>query len=380
MTVVAHVVDDRGGMEHVHAELIRRLSDRYRFRVVATAFDPSLRAHAQWLPVRVPARPASLRFPAFMAAGSLRVALAGSDLVHTCGAIVTNRADVATVHFCHAGFVDRNGSLAPAGAAPLRRWNTTLLRWQALRAERRSYRPGRTTVLAAVSGQTEAELRRHYSDAQIRLTPLGVDDRFRPATSGDRTLRHRLGGDDDDVVAIFVGGDWARKGLEVALEAVGVARRAGHSITLWVLGSGDIPRYEKRAAEAGVAGAVRFFGQVSDPAPYYQAADVYICCSSYETFNLALLEAAACGLPVISTPVGIAPEFVPGSSGSPGGKAGVIVAADPRAVGAALGRMAADAVWRRTMSAAAAGRAAEYGWDRAAGRVDRVYQDLLAAP
>ncbi|GAH42294.1 unnamed protein product, partial [marine sediment metagenome] len=43
---------------------------------------------------------------------------------------------------------------------------------------------------------------------------------------------------------------------------------------------------------------------------YYQAADIFVYTSLYENFGQTLLEAAAAGLPIISTPVGIAPEIV----------------------------------------------------------------------
>ncbi len=59
---------------------------------------------------------------------------------------------------------------------------------------------------------------------------------------------------------------------------------------------------------------------------YYQAADVFVYTSLYENFGQTLLEAAAAGLPIISTPVGIAPEIVID------GKTGFLVDDDPKMI------------------------------------------------
>ena len=59
---------------------------------------------------------------------------------------------------------------------------------------------------------------------------------------------------------------------------------------------------------------------------YYQAADVFVYTSLYENFGQTLLEAAAAGLPIICTPVGIAPEIVID------GETGFLVSDDPKMI------------------------------------------------
>jgi len=59
---------------------------------------------------------------------------------------------------------------------------------------------------------------------------------------------------------------------------------------------------------------------------YYQAADVFVYTSLYESFGQTLLEAAAAGLPIISTPVGIAPEIIID------GETGFLVSGDPKMI------------------------------------------------
>ena len=101
IAVVAHRVDDSGGMERVHAELVRRLLDRYRFTIVASNVAEDLRERVDWRRVPIPSRPVPLLFLAFYGLGAVQLRKVRADLVHVCGALVPNRADVA------------NGSILP---------------------------------------------------------------------------------------------------------------------------------------------------------------------------------------------------------------------------------------------------------------------------
>ncbi|HEX3947138.1 MAG TPA: hypothetical protein VHW47_05510, partial [Acidimicrobiales bacterium] len=151
VALVAHGIHDRGGMERACAELISHLHDRVRFVVVSCELT-SLRAGQvdRWVRVRAPMRPIALKLPWFYAQAGAIVAKLPVNLVHTIGAIVPNRADLATVHFCQTGYVAVTGSLAPSDAPVLRRVNTSLCKVQAILAERWTYRPGRIRQLAAV--------------------------------------------------------------------------------------------------------------------------------------------------------------------------------------------------------------------------------------
>jgi UDP-glucose:(heptosyl)LPS alpha-1,3-glucosyltransferase len=378
VAIVARDVHERGGMERVHAELIRRLAGRYRFIVISTTLDPDLRQVATWLRVRTPRRPASIAAPAFFAGGSIRPALARADIVHTCGAVVANHVDLSTVHFCHAAFRSANGGLSPKEAPVNRRLNTAVLRSFAIATERWCYRPGRTGALGAVSGQVEDEIGLHYPRTRVVSTPNGVDiDRFRPDAQARVVVRNDRHVGPDEVVALFVGGDWDRKGLALAIEGIAEARRLGASMRLWVLGSGAKDRFYRYAVEQGVASDVDFLGQRDDPALWYQGADVFLCCSRYETFSLATVEAAASGLPVVTTPVGVACDIVFGADNARE-LGGVIIKSDPIEIGRVLAELAMDEARRQQLGTTAQHRAVGFGWDQLAERVDDVYQDLLS--
>jgi glycosyltransferase involved in cell wall biosynthesis len=315
--------------------------------------------------------------PLFFAVGSLYAARLDVDILHTCGAIVGNRAQLSTVHFCHAGFRLANGGLGPKGAPFARRLNTALMRSFAIAAERWCYRDTRTEVLGAVSGHTGEELNAHYKKARVVLTPNGVDvSAFRPDDSVRGTSRASRRVGPDDVVALFVGGDWDRKGLAVAIAAIGETRRRGTAVRLWVVGMGDEERFRRYASDHGVEDLIDFIGRDSEPARWYRGADLFLSCSVYETFSLAMVEAAAAGLPVVSTAVGVAHELVFGGEGSEE-RAGVVVERDPLAFGRVIDLLAKDQGMRERMGAVGLRRAQAYSWDHVAQKVGEVYGEIL---
>jgi glycosyltransferase involved in cell wall biosynthesis len=372
VAIVAHEIHDAGGMERVLAELVRRLHPEWRVVVIATEVAVDLRPLVDWRRVRVPRRPFPLRFLMFLLLGSLRLAWTRTDLVHTCGAIVANRVDVATVHLCHAGFRQKTGALAPKSARPIRKVNTTVARVLALMAERWSYRPRRLRVLAAVSAGVAAELARHYPSVPVWLTPNGVDvERFGPDAGTRDRVRRELDVASDVVVALFVGGDWEHKGLSTAIKGVAAARDGGAELELWVVGQGQEPRFRDLAKRAGVADSVRFFGARADVPRFYQAADIFILPTAYETFSLVAHEAAACALPVVATRVSGIEELIGDD------EAGMLAARTPEGMGEALARLAADAALRRTMGIEGRRRVATLTWEHSAATVVGLYDSLL---
>lgn len=143
-------------------------------------------------------------------------------------------------------------------------------------------------------------------DEQVVVLPNGVDlELFSPS---DRVeARRRLDVDGD--VILSVGNLVEAKGHHLAIEALRQLSRA----TLIIVGEGGLrPRLEQRARDAGVAGRVRFAGAVKheEISGYYNAADALVLASSREGMPNVVLEALACGCPVVATRVGGIPEVV----------------------------------------------------------------------
>lgn len=373
VALVAHGVHDRGGMERACAELIRNSHEEFAFTVVAAELAPELRPLVErWVRIRVPMRPISVKFLAFFLEASLALRRVNVDLVHTVGAIVPNRADLASVHFCHAGHRAATGRLAPADAPPLRRINTSLARATALLAERWCYRPGRLRTLAAVSEGVAREVREHYPGVPVVVTPNGIDpDRFRPDPIERAVTRAELAAEAECCVTLFVGGDWDRKGLAIAIEALAKARADGADLVLWVVGSGDEARFAALARGLGVDGSVLFLGPRSDVERFYRAADVFVLPSAYETFSIVCFEAAACGLPLVIPELSGAGDLVGAD------EAGILVDRDAASIATALGEFARDPVRRIALGAEARRRAGAFTWEASAASVADAYRSLL---
>jgi glycosyltransferase involved in cell wall biosynthesis len=372
VALVAHGVHDNGGMERACAELIRHAHDEFAFTVVAAELEPALRSLVErWVRIRVPMRPIPLKFVTFFARAGLAVRGLDVDLVHTIGAIVPNRVDVAGVHFCHAGHRASAGHLAPVGAPWSRRLNTGIARALALTAERWCYRRARLRAFAAVSGGVADELRFLYQGLPVTVTPNGIDlDRFRPDPAERDRTRAQRGVSAGQTVALFVGGDWDRKGLGLAIDAVAKSRAHGRDVLLWVVGPGDEARFQARADALGAGNAVVFFGRRTDTERFYRAADVFVLPSEYETFSIVCFEAAACGLPVVAPPLHGVSDLIGD------GEAGTVVERDADSVAAALVTLA-DPATRAPLGEEARRRAERYTWERSATSVLDLYRSLL---
>ena len=369
---VAHGAHDDGGMERAMAELIRRAHRDYNVLVISTDLAPDLQRLVEWRRVPVLRRPRPLRFMLFFALAGIRVARSRADVIHTLGALVPNRADVATVQFCHAGYRDAARVDGGPERPFLRRVNAALARVLGRAAEQWSFGRGRIPVLAAVSKGVARELRLHYPSACVVVTPNGLDlERFRPDPEARAALRSAGRIRPDQTVAIFVGSDWDHKGLSIALEAVALARSEVRDLILWVVGRGDEARFAAEARRLRIAEHVRFFGFRRDTERFYQAADIFVFPSVYETFSLVAFEAAACGLPVVATRLNGVEELV-GSNA-----AGVMVPRSAEAFAEALSYFATHPMERRAMGDVARRRASEFTWTRSTDSVLRVYSELL---
>jgi glycosyltransferase involved in cell wall biosynthesis len=188
-----------------------------------------------------------------------------------------------------------------ASAAPLVRPQVGVERL----IQRLQFRPGSFRRVVAVTELVRDDLARHHRvpPELVDVVPHPVDlSRFTAVSSRGR--RASLGIGEADVVLLFVGDAFERKGLYEATAALG---RLGRSdVHLVVVGRGDPEPVRRAAAEAGVAGRVHLVGVVDEPAAWFAAADVFVLPTRSEPFGLVLLEAMAAGLPVVTRVVAAA--------------------------------------------------------------------------
>ncbi|MFY9488731.1 MAG: glycosyltransferase family 4 protein [Solirubrobacterales bacterium] len=356
VTVVAHEIGPFGGMEWQLAVLVTGMLERGLEvtsigRRIELAPHPGLRV----VELSGPRRPFPIAYLWFFVAGTAAVAKYRRGPVYTIGAIVLNRVTARKVPFCHTAFARSPDRASRASRdSRLFRVNAVISAAMSRFAERLVYRPRCTGQLVAMSTGDARELEELFpAIAPVAVIPNGVDTgRFRPDPVSRHEIRTRLGIAPDTLVAVFLGGDWARKGLPQTITALGRARRW----TLLVVGSGDVAAMTALAGRELAGDRVIFAGRVDDPERFLAAADALAMPSSYEPWGNAMLEACACGLPVVVAPANGVRDFVVA------GESGLFVAPDATSVAQALEQLE-DEDLRLTMGRRAREIAAGYSFD-----------------
>ena len=225
-------------------------------------------------------------------------------------------------------------------------------------------------VVAQTQNEARGLVRIGVPRTQLTVVPAGVDsDRFTP--DGPAVER-----DPERPRILSVGRLVERKGYGDVFQAMRYLPGAEYVVVGGPSAAqlATDPQAKKLRALAEhyqVADRVRLVGSVpsADMPRWYRSADLLVAAPWQEQFELAPLEAMACGVPVIGTSVGgINETVVDGLTGD------LVPARDPRALGGALRRLVNDKVRRFAYATAALDRARQaYSWKRVAAQVGSVY-------
>jgi UDP-glucose:(heptosyl)LPS alpha-1,3-glucosyltransferase len=334
-------------------------------RVLARRAEPPRSPGVEIVPVPAPAAWQPLRVALFSARSARAARAAGCDVVHSFSR--TRHQDVYRAGGgSHAAYMER--TYGRAGAA-LRRASPRHAVLLAI--EERVFADPRQ-VVQCNSAMVRRELGARYGipDARLALVWNGVDlERFSPRRreAERERVRAELGAPQGAPVWLLVGGELRRKGLDTALAAL--AAGGPHEAELWVCGRERGDAWRGLAERLGVAGRTRFLGPRADLERVYAAADALFLPTRYDAFANVCLEAAAAGLPVVTSGANGAADLLAD---------GALVVEDPEDAGGfakaldALGEPAA----RARLGAAAHARAAERSWARHVEELHALYARL----
>jgi glycosyltransferase involved in cell wall biosynthesis len=241
---------------------------------------------------------------------------------------------------------------------------------------RRRYRSADHVL--AISETSANDLRRflHVPDERITRVYNAIDhDKWRPErkpTDAATAQRYGLAG----AFLLYVGDlDW-RKNLEGMLAGLAHARKEGSDVTLAFAGrlSADKrARVEAMANELHVADAIRLLDYVPDEdlAALYRCSLGHLFVSRDEGFGLTVVEAMACGAPVITTNGGSLGEVA-------GGDALLVDPEDASAIGGAIVSLQRDPGLRERLRRQGITRASRFSIDRQAEETFAIYRRLVS--
>ena len=226
------------------------------------------------------------------------------DLVYSPG-INCLDADVIVVHIVFHEFYRRIRSELTLGSTSLKNWPRIIHRrlyYKLIMAlEQKIYRKA-ALQLVAVSSLVAEQLKAHFQRNDVKIIPNAVDTvRFTPEARQQRRgeSRKRYGYSDEEFVVLLIGNDWKNKGLDTLIRA---ANQLGNpKLCVLVVGSDDSSFYHSKLVKLGMRERVRFEKPRPEVLDFYAAADLYAGPSLEDAFNLPILEAMACGLPVIAS-------------------------------------------------------------------------------
>ena len=243
-------------------------------------------------------------------------------------------------------------------AAPLRHpgwYSRAYVAWQRLALPAIARRAWRVVTVSEFARAELTEL----LGVEAAVVPGGVDERFTPAADPEPARRaHRL----DRPYVLCVASHTARKNLAALVPAARALAADGIDV---VVAGGHRPQF---APEQGLD-ALRLLGHVDDALlpGLYAGAEAFALPSRYEGFGLPVLEAMACGTPVVAADATALPETC--------GGAAMLAPPEGEAFAAALADLLGDAGARERLRAAGLQRAAAFSWDRTASAVDALFTD-----
>ncbi len=214
------------------------------------------------------------------------------------------------------------------------------------------------------------------SEKILRITNFIDTESFFPITRGNRGYLKKLKGLDNLIIVLYSGRFVRRKGVEILLKAWKEASRNRSNSKLLLLGEGPLLNEMKGLTKRiGLTESVQFMGHVSNVVEFLHMADIFVLPSLQEGMPNALLEAMACGLPVIGTRIGGVVDIIDDR------KNGILIEpGNVKSLARALGELLENESLRNELGERAYEKIKrEYSLDTVVGKYIQLYSNLLEA-
>ena len=361
-----------GGAERYSIALVEQLAMRHDIHVFAQSIThhiPGVTFHT------ISTSPIILRWlnQVWYANATWRATRHGFDVTHSHENVW--RGEVQTVHVLPTGYKLFHGVtpwkriLRYLKVATSPRLITYLL------LERARCSPGRTRRVVATSEVLRDQIASAYpsASATMRVVTPGVNMPTEVATPKRRLeARKQLGLPQTGRGILFVGNDYAKKGLNTLLKALA---KFNHNTWLAVVGNNaNIAEFQRHAQQEGVLDRVHFLGSLQNINTAYAAVDCLAHPTLEDTFAMVVVEAMAHAIPVV-----VSDRNYCGISGLLAHESNALLLKDPRdpdALHAALARVLDNDSLRQALCAAAVQFASGYQWSTIARLQEKIYFEV----
>lgn len=213
----------------------------------------------------------------------------------------------------------------------------------------------------------------HIEPSRITVVPNAVEQIFQPLPSIEiDSLYQKYEISSESLCLLNVGSDHQRKNLLNILKAVKILCDQALPIIFFKVGSDFTAEQQALIAEQQLNSCVRYLGKPDKATlvQIYNLADILVTPSLFEGFGMTILEAMACGTPVITSNVSSMPDVA--------GDAGLLIdPQSPEAIAREVERLYYDRDLYQTYVTKGLARVQSFTWEAAAEQVARVYENLV---
>jgi len=361
-----------GGAERYSISLVEQLAQRHEIHVFAQGFDhrvPNVTFHKISLPLKRPRWVNQIWF----AVATWWATRCGFDVVHSHEN--TWHGQVQTVHVLPIKHTLFHGL---SGWRKGLRWLKVLSSPRLLVylwMEHLRYRVLKNRRIVLTSSSLQAIMAKTYPQAvnAMRVITPGVNQITTKISALEKqAARESLKLPLSRQCILFVGNDYRKKGLPTLVEAL---RSLPEEVYLAVVGNAEqIPIFQDSVRQNDLGHRIFFLGNLKDVNLAYRAADYLAHPTLEDTFAMVVLEAMACGLPVVVSQAGYC-----GISSLLTHQSNALILQDPRDVNElvqSLRRLMLEPQLRESLSAKAKEFAQSYLWSELARQQDQIYFEI----
>ncbi|MBW4431539.1 MAG: glycosyltransferase family 4 protein [Pelatocladus maniniholoensis HA4357-MV3] len=208
---------------------------------------------------------------------------------------------------------------------------------------------------------------------RIAVVPNAVEAIYQPLPKHQaESFRQQHNISPETFCLLNVGSDHPRKNISTILTVVKILKEQGLPIQFWKAGSDFKPDQKQYIQTHGLENYIKYLGQPDKATlvKIYNAANCLIAPSLHEGFGITIIEAMACGIPVITSQVSAMPEVVD--------NAGILIdPTNPQEIADAVCRLYSDPVYYQELVEKGLSRVKSFTWEKTAEQIAQIYEKSL---